>query len=75
MTTNLERSEYSGNLIQLTGAYAPSTQKLYFEMSKFFDKKLYMDISIIYLRSSSFARNQYFLGLYEKEKVYLLKSL
>ena len=49
-----------GNSIQLPGAYAPSTKKSYFEMSKNLDKKFYMYISIIYVRSSSFTKNQYF---------------
>jgi hypothetical protein len=51
----------SGNSIRLPGAYAPSTKKLYFEMSKNLDKKFYMYIFIIYVRSSSFTKNQYFV--------------
>jgi hypothetical protein len=49
------------NLIRLPGAYAPYTKELYFEMLKKIDKKLYMYISRIYVRLSSFARNQYFV--------------
>ena len=52
---------FFGNSIRLPGAYAPSTKKSYFEMSKNLDKKFYMCISIIYVRSSSFTKNQYFV--------------
>jgi hypothetical protein len=50
----------------VSGIYASSIKKLYFKMLKFFEKKFYMYNFIIYLRSSSFTRNQ---------KIYLLKSL
>jgi hypothetical protein len=49
------------NSIRLPGVYAPSTKKLYFKMSKKFDKNFYMYISTIYVCLSSFARNKYCL--------------
>jgi hypothetical protein len=60
-TIALSSYSHSGNSIRLPGAYAPSTKKSYFEMSKNFNKKFYMYIFIIYVRSSSFTKNQYFL--------------
>jgi hypothetical protein len=58
------------------GAYAPSTKKkIYFEVSKFFNKKLYMYISIIYVYSLSFTGKPIFFVIYVKEdKIYLLES-
>jgi hypothetical protein len=44
------------NSIRLPGAYALSTKKSYFEMRKKFNKKIYMYIFIIYVRSSSFTK-------------------
>jgi hypothetical protein len=58
---NLRSKPIIGNLIWLPGAYAPSTKKIYFEMSKKFDKKLYIYITIIYVCSSGFEKNRYFL--------------
>jgi hypothetical protein len=47
--------------IQFGSQYAPSTKKIIFWSIEFFDKKFYMYIFIVYVRSSSFKKNQYFL--------------
>jgi hypothetical protein len=52
----------------LPGVYALSTKKTYFEMFKKIYKKLYVYISTIYVRSSSFGKNQYFLYYIKKIK-------
>jgi hypothetical protein len=49
-------SIYPRNSIRLPGAYDPSTIKIYFQVLKKFDKKIYMYISIIYVYSSSFTK-------------------
>jgi hypothetical protein len=48
------------NSAWLLAAYAPSTKKLYFEISKFLDEIFYMYIFTIYMYSS-FVRNQNFV--------------
>jgi hypothetical protein len=53
----------------------PLPKESYFEMSKNFNKFFYMYIFIIYVRSSSFMKNQYFCGLYKKEETYLVKNI
>jgi hypothetical protein len=58
---NKEVCRNIGSSIRLPGAYTPSTKKTYFKMSKNLDKKFYMYISIMYVHSLSFTKNQYFL--------------
>jgi hypothetical protein len=66
---------YMGNSIRLPGAYSPSTQKIYFEVLKNFDKIIYLYISTIYVCSSSFTKTDTICGLCKKEKNYHVKSL
>jgi hypothetical protein len=57
---------------KLPGVYYPYTKKLYFEVSKFFDNKIYMYISIIYVLSSGFTKKPIFFMVYIKKRKFIM---